>query len=94
MPPKLPSRKLTIPNLPVHALELIARMQGIETGPQFSGPTADVAGAAKILHTTPRSIYHRHSRGQMPRPLPGRRLVWLIQDLLEKDIAARPSSTR
>ena len=45
--------------------------------------TVDVKGAAKLLHTTPRVIYVRHERGQMPRPLPGsKRLVWRKADLL------------
>ena len=44
--------------------------------------TVDVAGAAALLHTTPRAIYVRHQRGQMPKPLRGRRLVWRKADLL------------
>lgn len=45
--------------------------------------TVDVKEAARLLHTTPRVIYVRHQRGQMPRPLPGsRRLVWRKADLL------------
>lgn len=45
--------------------------------------TVDVKGAAALLHTTPRVIYVRHERGQMPKPLPGsRRLIWRKADLL------------
>lgn len=50
----------------------------------LSGETVDVKGAAVLLHTTPRAIYVRHQRGQMPAPIPGsgRRLVWRKSDLL------------
>jgi hypothetical protein len=45
--------------------------------------TVDVKGAAELLHTTPRVIYVRHQKGQMPRPIPGsRRLIWRRADLL------------
>ena len=44
--------------------------------------TVDVKGAAALLHTTPKAIYTRYSRGQMPRKLLGRRLVWRKSDLL------------
>ena len=45
--------------------------------------TVDVDGTAKLLHTTPRVIYVRRQRGQMPKPLPGsRRLIWRKADLL------------
>lgn len=45
--------------------------------------TVDVKGAAELLHTTPRVIYVRHQKGQMPKPLPGsRRLIWRRADLL------------
>ena len=45
--------------------------------------TVDVAGAAALLHTTARAIYVRAQRGQMPRRLPGRRLIWRTADLLK-----------
>lgn len=45
--------------------------------------TLDVKEAAKLLKTTPGAIYVRHKRGQMPRRLPGRRLVWRKADLLK-----------
>lgn len=59
------------------ALERIA-------GAQQSVPseTVDVQEAAAVLKTTPRAIYVRHQRGQMPRPLPGRKLLWRKADLL------------
>jgi len=44
--------------------------------------TVDVKQAAMLLHTTPRAVYVRHQRGQMPTPLPGRKLVWRKSDLL------------
>jgi hypothetical protein len=46
--------------------------------------TVDVHGAAALLKTTPRAIYVRHQRGQMPEPVRGaRRLVWRKEDLLK-----------
>jgi len=45
--------------------------------------TVDVKGAAELLHTTPRVIYVRHQKGQLPKPIPGsRRLIWRKADLL------------
>jgi hypothetical protein len=45
--------------------------------------TVDVAGAAVLLKTTPRAIYVRHQRGQMPDPIRGaKRLLWRKADLL------------
>jgi len=45
--------------------------------------TVDVNGAAALLHTTPRAIYVRHQRGQMPDPVRGaKRLLWRKADLL------------
>ena len=61
-------------------LEAIARLER-KLG-ALPGLTVDVKGAAALLHTTARAIYVRHQRGQMPRPLPGRRLVWRTADLL------------
>ena len=64
---------------PIHAL---AAALGIDRPADVSLETVNVAGAAALLHTSPRAIYVRHQRGQMPRPLPGRRLVWRKADVL------------
>lgn len=47
-----------------------------------SAETVDVNGAAALLHTTPQAIRMRSQRGQMPRRLPGRRLIWRKADVL------------
>jgi len=63
-----------------HAL---AEALGVAEPVDISLETVDVKGAAALLHTTPRVIYVRHQRGQMPKPLPGsRRLIWRKADLL------------
>jgi len=62
-----------------HAL---AEALGVSLSASTSLETVDVKGAAALLHTTARAVYVRHQRGQMPRPLPGRRLIWRKADLL------------
>lgn len=65
-------------------LERIADLlETLVTPRGLSGETVDVKGAAILLHTSMRAIYVRHQRGQMPKPLPGRRLVWRKIDLLK-----------
>ncbi len=66
-----------------HAL---AEALGVSEPVDTSLETVDVRGAAAVLHTTPRVIYVRHQRGQMPKPLPGsRRLIWRKADLLRPE---------
>jgi hypothetical protein len=63
----------------------LAQALGIGLAANVDGPTVDVEGAAVLLHCTPRAVYVRHQRGQMPKPLPGaRRLVWRVADLLRR----------
>jgi hypothetical protein len=58
------------------ALERLAEPRAL------ASETVDVDEAAVLLKTTPRAIYVRHQRGQMPTPLPGRRLLWRKADVL------------
>ena len=60
--------------------EALERLAGAQRSP--SSETVDVKEAAVLLKTTPRAVYVRHQRGQMPRPLPGRKLLWRKSDLL------------
>lgn len=64
---------------PIHAL---AAALGIEEKPDTKLETVGVAGAARLLHTSKGSIYMRRARGQMPRPLSRRPLVWRTADVL------------
>jgi hypothetical protein len=69
-------------NLPVHGLAEVARLQGT-TGPApIDGPTVDVDGAARLLHTSRGAVYQLRRRGRMPRPLTARPLVWRVADLI------------
>lgn len=65
----------------VRVLERVARVLERLAEAQ-TGETLDVGEAAVLLKTTPRGIYVRRQRGQMPRPVPGPRLVWRKSDLL------------
>jgi len=58
------------------------KLVAMNEAPRDTPDTVDVAGAARLLHTTEGAIYARHRRGLMPRRLPGRRLVWRTADLL------------
>src|ERR1041384_2680852 len=80
-----------------HALAEALRLDPTAVG--FDDPfleTVDGEGAAKLLQTTPRAVYVRHQRGQMPRPVGGAkgakgRPLWRQADLPETTAA---SSTR
>jgi hypothetical protein len=61
-----------------HALAEALGVADVDT----SLETVDVAGAAKLLHTTVRGIYQRRHAGQMPVPVTRRPLVWRKADLL------------
>jgi hypothetical protein len=66
---------------PIH--HALAEALGVTDEAELRLETVDVAGAAALLHTSERAIYVRRQRGQMPTPLPGRRLVWRKIDLLK-----------
>lgn len=65
-------------------LQAIERLtDALERTAAAAGDTVDVKGAAKLLRTTPRAIYVRHQRGQMPRPIRGaKRLLWRKADVI------------
>lgn len=65
-------------------LERIANaLEKLAAGADSANDTVDVKGAAEILRCTPRAVYTRHCRGQLPPPVRGaRRLVWRKADLL------------
>lgn len=65
-----------------HALMEAVRLDPdrVETGDLLE--TVDLEGAAAILHTSPRAVYTRYSRGKMPRPITRKPLVWRRADLL------------
>ena len=65
------------------ARHCLAEALGVEARADTSLETVDVAGAAVLLHTTAEAIYVRRARGQMPRPICRRPLVWRKRDLLE-----------
>lgn len=46
------------------------------------GPTVDVRGAARLLHTSVGAIYERRRVGKLPRPVTARPLVWRVSDIL------------
>ncbi|HEY2848340.1 MAG TPA: hypothetical protein VGI97_00555 [Gemmatimonadaceae bacterium] len=67
----------------LRTLERIATALERQASPVDVSETVDVKEAAALLKTTPRAIYVRHQRGQMPKPLPGaKRLLWRKADLL------------
>jgi len=61
-----------------HALAEALGVADVDT----SLETVDVAGAAKLLHTTKKGIYERRRMSQMPVPLSRRPLVWRKADIL------------
>lgn len=62
-----------------HAL---AEALGIVEEEALPDETVDVAGAARLLHTTVRAIYERRRVGKMPTPMTKRPLVWRKADVL------------
>jgi hypothetical protein len=62
----------------------LAEALGVADAANTQLETVDVAGAAALLHTTPRAIYVRAQRGQMPKPITRRPLVWRKADLLNR----------
>lgn len=55
-------------------------------------PTCTVEEAAALLGTTAKGIYALHERGKLPRSIgPGRRLVFLREELLQWVRRASPS---
>lgn len=67
---------------PIHALAAALDI-GDAARADTSGETVNVAGAAKLLHTTERGIYLRRQKGKMPVPVTRRPLVWRKADLLK-----------
>lgn len=63
-----------------HAL---AEALGVTAAPALDGPTVGVDGAAALLKCSRSAIYIRRSRGQLPRPVTARPLVWRVADLLK-----------
>jgi hypothetical protein len=58
-------------------------------------PTCTVPEAARLLGTTPGGIYALHERGKLPRSVgPGRRLVFLRDELLQCARRVSPSGGR
>ena len=68
---------------PLHALALALGV--VEEHPAPKGPTVDAEGAARLLHITVGALYVRRARGQLPRPIQARPLVWRVADLLDRD---------
>ena len=67
---------------PRHALAEALGVSAPANVPVIDGPTVDVEGAAALLKCIVSSIYTRRCRGQLPRPISARPLVWRVADLL------------
>lgn len=81
-----PIRRLAI------AVEALAAQLFDRQDPNPQKPTCTVEEAAALLGTTAKGIYALHERGKLPRSIgPGRRLVFLREDLLQLARRASPS---
>jgi predicted DNA-binding transcriptional regulator AlpA len=81
-----PIRKLTL------AVEALAHQLTGESGSNAPKPTCTVEEAAALLGTTAKGIYALHERGKLPKSIgPGRRLVFLREELLQFARRASPS---
>ena len=94
--PPHPEREIAaLTQLKLATLESIRFRTKEAAAPSAPAPagTCGVAEAARLLDTTPDGIYALRARGKLPASIgPGRRLLWLRQDLLE--YAARAASPR
>jgi predicted DNA-binding transcriptional regulator AlpA len=81
-----PIRSLTL------AVETLTRHLAGSPGEGAQLPTCTVGEAAALLGTTPKGIYALYERGKLPKSIgPGRRLVFLREELLQFARRASPS---
>ena len=81
-----PIQRLTI------AVEALAAQLSNKQNLNSQKPTCTVEEAASLLGTTAKGIYALHERGKLPKSIgPGRRLVFLREDLLQLARRASPS---
>ena len=74
------------------AVEALAARRSENAGRNTERPTCTVDEAAALLGTTAKGIYALHERGKLPRSIgPGRRLVFLREELLQFARRASPS---
>ena len=74
------------------AVEALATRLSEKAGRNPERPTCTVEEAAALLGTTAKGIYALHERGKLPRSIgPGRRLVFLREELLQWARRASPS---
>src|SRR5712664_4210757 len=74
------------------AVEALAARLSENAGRNTERPTCTVDEAAALLGTTAKGIYAFHERGKLPRSIgPGRRLVFLREELLQCARRASPS---
>ena len=77
------------------AVEALSTRLGENGARNSSGPTCTVDEAAALLGTTAKGIYALYERGKLPRSIgPGRRLVFLREELLQFARRASPSGGR
>jgi predicted DNA-binding transcriptional regulator AlpA len=74
------------------AVDALAARLSENAGRNTERPTCTVDEAAALLGTTAKGIYALHERGKLPRSIgPGRRLVFLREELLQLARRASPS---
>jgi len=74
------------------AVEALAARLSESTSRSTERTTCTVEEAAALLGTTAKGIYALHERGKLPRSIgPGRRLVFLREELLQWARRASPS---
>jgi len=74
------------------AVEALAARMSDNASRKIERTTCTVEEAAALLGTTAKGIYALHERGKLPRSIgPGRRLVFLREELLQWARRASPS---
>ena len=86
LPTLEPIQRLTV------AVEALAARLSDNKDSSVGKPTCTVEEAAALLGTTAKGIYALHERGKLPKSIgPGRRLVFLREELLQLAWRASPS---
>ena len=86
LPTLEPIQRLTV------AVEALAARLSDNKDSSVCKPTCTVEEAAALFGTTAKGIYALHERGKLPKSIgPGRRLVFLREELLQLARRASPS---